>query len=493
MIALKNVHFSYGYEPVFTGVTFAISKGKKVGIVGPNGAGKSTLLKLLTDQEYPTEGTIQVVGKLGHVPQEVNKDAELSAAKDLFAFIDPTGKAGKFRVTEILDGLEFDWRHADTKPSDMSGGQKTKLALARAFVAQPDILLLDEPTNFLDEAGKKWVMHFLGKYPKTVIVVSHDLLLLDKHIQQILYVNPQTKTVDVFSGNYSKFLKTKSQQDAFLIKQAENAQKKIAQLQKSADKLRRETSDKKIRQRIVIERRIERMQENLPPAPKELRSITVAFPPPLSVSEVPISAYNISKSFGSKHIFSDFSFHLERGERVALIGTNGVGKTTLIKTLTQTIKPDSGRVEHSDTLSLGYYSQEFQTFDDSLTLQEMVVNTLNMEARKVAPFLSRFLFSYDRLNQRVGTLSGGEKTRLSIALLMLKQHNVLILDEPTTYLDVMSQRIILEALKDYSGAMLLVSHTPEFVQELTPNRAIMLPEQKISFWHDEFLQEVIQS
>lgn len=492
MISATNVAFSYGYEPVLQNVTFAIPKGKKVGIVGPNGAGKSTLLKLLTRQEYPSDGKITIVGKLGYVPQEVKKDPLLSQAKNLYEYVDPDGTAGQFAITQVLDGLEFDWKKVTAVPADMSGGQKTKLALARAFLSKPDILLLDEPTNFLDEAGKKWVMHFLQKYPKTVVLVSHDLALLDQHIQQVLYVNPQTRTVDIFTGNYTKFMKTKQQQDEFMTRQVETAQKRINRLEESVEKLRRQTSDKGVRQRVVLQRRVQRMKDTLPEAPAILRQIAVQFPPPTPVGSVPIVAHRLNKSFQGRPIIQDLTLILERGERLALIGPNGVGKSTLIKMLTGVLAPDSGEVEQNDQINLGYYSQEFQTFNEHRTLEEVIRDSGRIEPHRIRPFMSKFLFPQTRLHQRIGTLSGGEKTRLSIALLMLGQHNVLILDEPTTYLDVLSQRVILEALKEYQGAMILVSHTKEFVQELKPDRALLLPQNKVLFWDDTLLDQVVE-
>lgn len=490
MVSANNVSFSYGYEPVLQDVSFAISHGKKVGIVGPNGAGKSTLLKLLTKEEFPTDGKITVLGKLAYVPQEVKKDPLLAKSKTIYEYIDPSGTAGQFAITKVLDGLEFEWQKITAAPQDMSGGQKTKLALARAFLSKPDILLLDEPTNFLDEAGKKWVMHFLQTYPKTVIIVSHDLPLLDQHIQQVLYVNPQTRTVDVYSGNYSKFMRTKQQQDEFLGRQIKVQQKHIQQLEVAVAKIKQ--TDNAVRQRVVLQHRVQRMKDALPDAPQELRKISMQFPPPTKVGQVPLAALHISKSFQDKKIIDNLTLVLERGERLVLVGPNGVGKSTLIKMLTGALAPDSGEVEPNEKLNLGYYSQEFQTFDEEKTLEQVVRETNRLEPHKVYPFLSRFLFPHSRLNQRIATMSGGEKTRLSIALLMLQSHNLLILDEPTTYLDVMSQRIILEALKDYEGTMILVSHTKEFVQEIQPHRALILPQQRLTFWSDELLEQVVE-
>lgn len=492
MVSVNDVTFSYGYEPVLERVTFAVPRGKKVGIVGPNGAGKSTLFKILTGDEMPSTGRVSVSGVLAFVPQEVKHDPALHTAKDWREYVDPTGKAGQHAIVQVLDGLEFDWTKASQDLSQLSGGQKTKLALARAFLAKPDVLLLDEPTNFLDEAGKKWVMHFLGTYPKTVLVVSHDLKLLDRHISQVLFVNAHTHTVDVYTGNYTKFMKTKGLQEAHLVRQIRNEKQHISRIEKSVERLKKNTSDKGVRQRVVLQRRLQRMKDRLPSAPPELRGIKVAFPAPLPVGAVPLEARHIYKSYGRTPVLQDVSIVLERGERLALIGPNGVGKTTLIKILTGNLQPDSGAVERSESLNYGYYSQEFQMFDDTQTLEQVIRDTNKLPPHRVYPFLGRFLFPYSRLNQRINTLSGGEKTRLSIALLMLQQHNLLILDEPTTYLDVLSQRIILEALKDYTGAMILVSHTQEFVSELQPHRALLLPQNKTFFWSDDLSERVTE-
>lgn len=492
MINVKDVAFSYGYEPVLQQVSFLVPKGKKVGIVGPNGAGKSTLLKLLTKEEYPSEGKITISGVLAYVPQEVKNDPALQEAQDIRSYVDPTGKVSQQRFMATLTGLEFDLTKASNKLDELSGGQKTKLALARAFLAQPDILLLDEPTNFLDEAGKRWVMHFLGTYKKTVLVISHDLALLDRHIHQVLYVNPHTHTIDAYAGNYTKFMETKTQQEAFLIRQIRNEQHHIDRMEKSVERLRQRTSDKGVRQRVMLERRVQRVKDALPAAPPEIRRIAVHFPPPDKIGEMAISGLGLSKSYGAQAVLRDVTLEVRRGEKVALIGPNGVGKTTLIKMLVGELQPDAGEVRRSDRLNVGYYSQEFQTFEDGQTLEEVIRETDKLEPHRVYPFLGRFLFPHSRLGQRIETLSGGEKTRLSIALLMLQSHNLLILDEPTTYLDVLSQRVILEALKDYQGAMLLVSHTKEFVSELRPDRALVLPQNKTYLWSDDLLDKVVE-
>lgn len=490
MISAKHISFSYGYEPVFVDCSFSIGKGAKVGIVGQNGAGKSTLFKLLTSQEFPADGRIEIDGSISMVPQEVKYDPLLSSATNMYEYVDPTHSHPESEIHTLFAGLEFDWRKVGSDLQSLSGGQKTKLALTRAFLRQPDILLLDEPTNFLDDAGKKWVMDFLGKYQKTLIVVSHDLSLLDRHIKQVLFLNTHTHSIDAYTGNYTQFVRTKKQKDDLLRRKVINEQKHIKRMEAGLVNLRKMTSKKGVHQRVMQERKIERIKDKLPDLPKELSTFKAKFTTPIAVGSVPLRAEHLTKAYGSQTIIDDLTIEIMRGEILALIGPNGVGKTTLIKMLTGKLVPDSGRVIASENLSLGYYSQESTQFDDSQTIYEAVEATHAVPRDSIYGFLMRFLFSKDRLGQHIGTLSGGEKTRLSIALLMTQPYNVLVLDEPTTYLDVLSQRVILEALKSYEGAMVLVSHTEEFVSELAPERVLLLPSQKLRVWSPEYLDEI---
>lgn len=490
MITCKEMSFSYGYGMVFDSVNFSIGRNEKVGIVGPNGAGKSTLFKLLTKQEQPSDGTLFLEGKLAMVPQEVKYDPELLKAETIYDYVDPYKIHEKHVIQTVLSGLEFDWEHVHDSLNTFSGGQKTKLALARVFLEAPEILLLDEPTNFLDKAGKKWVMEFLSTYPHTLLIVSHDMDLLDKQIQRVLFLNPTTHKIETYAGNYSAFVKEKKQHDELLIRHIVNEQKHITRMEKGLVNLRKFTSTKGVHQRVMQERKIERIKDKLPDPPKELKTFKAKFPEPVSVGQVPLRIAHIRKAYGENIVLNDLSFEVMRGERIALIGPNGAGKTTLVKILTKQIQPDVGQVIASDSLSLGCYSQESANLDDSQTVAKTVQQEHALSEEKIPAFLMRFLFSPKRLHQKVGTLSGGEKTRLSIALLMTHPYNVLVLDEPTTYLDVLSQRIILEALKSYTGALVLVSHTEEFISELQPHRVLLLPEQKICFWSSDLLSRI---
>lgn len=481
MITAKNISYSYARLTVYEESSFSIMKGETVGLVGPNGAGKSTLFKLLMREEQPTQGSLQILGKVGYVPQEIKHSPELESAVDIKTYIDPEIKKEEWELMVMLSSLEVN-EDLNTKPAILSGGQRTKLALLKAIIAEPDVLLLDEPTNFLDAEGKRWIMEFLSDYPNTLIVISHDINLLDRHIDKVLAINPSIKKIEEYKGNYSKYVKVKGSNEEMLKKKYDNDQKEISRMKKSLLKMARMSSEKGARARANVQTRIDRMKDALPELPKELAHIKFNLPDPRPTTDVPIMAKNIYKSFNDEAILTDVSLSIRKGERVALYGPNGAGKSTFIKILMGRLTPDSGEVIKDPNLHIGYYSQEFETFDFSKTILETVEAMCDLPLTQIRPILAKFNFLRQRIYQTVGTLSGGEKTRLSIALLMLQNYNLLILDEPTTYLDVASQKIILEALKSYKGSMLFVSHTEEFVEGLKPNRIMFLPENKIKHW-----------
>ncbi len=481
MITARNISYSYSRLPVYIDSSFNIQNGEKVALVGPNGAGKSTLFKLLMREEHINDGELLITGKVGYVPQEIKHDPILEAAVDIQSYIDPEIKLQTYELIIMLSHLEVNADLEDV-PRKLSGGQRTKLALLRAIIEEPDILLLDEPTNFLDHEGKRWIMEFLGEYGKTLIVISHDINLLDQHIDKVIAINPMTKKIEEFNGNYSKYVKTKGNLEVALVKRYENDQKEIQRMKKSLQKMQRMSSEKGARARANVQNRIERVTAALPQLPPEIRHIKFNLPQPTHVGQRPIAAVGIYKSYGDEEILTDVNLSIRRGERIALEGPNGAGKSTFIKILMGRLEPDAGEIIKDEALSIGYYSQEFETFDFNKTIMEMVEEVCDLPLNQTRPILAKFNFLRDRIYQKIGTLSGGEKTRLSIALLMLQGYNLLILDEPTTYLDMESQKIILEALKAYTGAMLFVSHTEEFVEGLKPNRILLFPENEIKFW-----------
>lgn len=481
MIIAKNISYSYSRVTVYEDASFTIAKGETIGLVGPNGAGKSTLFKLFMKEEESATGKLEIVGTVGHVPQEIKHDQILENATDIRTYIDPDFKKEDWELMVMLHSLEVN-AELEIQPKTLSGGQRTKLALLRAIIAEPDILLLDEPTNFLDTEGKRWIMEFLSEYPKTLIIISHDLNLLDLSIDKIIAINPITKRIEEYRGNYSKYVKQKGHNDEMVQKRFENDSKEINRMKKGLQKMASGSTEKGARARANVQRRIDRLKESLPDLPKELAHIKFTLPDPIHIGEIPISVTNVSKSFQEIQILSDVSLSIRRGERIALYGPNGAGKSTFIKILMGRIVSDTGEIKKDPKLHIGYYSQEFETFDFNKTILEVVEEKCHLPMNQILPILAKFNFSRHRIQQTIGTLSGGEKTRLAIALLMLQNYNLLILDEPTTYLDVVSQKTILEALKSYKGAMLFVSHTPEFVEGLTPNRVMYLPENMIKHW-----------
>lgn len=481
MIQAKELSFSYGRDPLFVRTSFTVGTNCRVGLVGVNGSGKSTLFKLIAKEEEPDEGRIEVVGNVMVVPQEVKYDAEMEKAKTTRSYLNPKCQKEDYELLRILAKMELKQLDLDAAPQNMSGGQKTKLAISRALIQEPDILLLDEPTNFLDTAGKEWVMQFLGRYPKTLIVISHDLALLDSKIDKILDINKQTHQIDDYSGNYSAYKKLKEDKEGYLVRQIHVQERHIVQMKKGLLKMAHVKSEKGVRQKMQLIKRIDTMEKSLPPMPAKARRLRIKLPELPWVGEIPICGEGICKSFGQNRVLENVKFSIRRGERIALMGPNGAGKSTLIKILMQTLKPDKGVIKWDNKLAIGYYSQEFETFDFSKTLLETLNAKSGFCEERLRPLLGGFLFFGDKVHQKVGLLSGGEKTRLAIASILVQSFNLLILDEPTTYLDALSQRLILEALKLYEGSMIVVSHVPEFVHELKPAKKFYLPENEWEF------------
>jgi len=486
VLSVQNLTFSYTDRPLFEGVTFRVSAGQKVGLVGPNGAGKSTLLGLLLGKDAASSGQIVTNGTIAYVPQEIKYDTTLEASKSVRDYIDPEATHEDHVILRLFVSLELSVS-LEANPQKLSGGQKTKIALARALLSKPDILLLDEPTNFMDTAGKKWLMNFLSSYDGSVICISHDLVLMDRSIDKILSLNPISKTIDEYTGNYTQYLRLKAEKEELLRKEIQVKQQHIARMEKGLAKMAR--ANRFTGAKIKQLHRIEKAKEALPEMPPEVRKISIRLPDPAPVGELPMRAVSIKKSYGEKKVLKDVNFTIRRGERIALIGPNGVGKSTFIKILMGMLQPDEGEVKRNDMLDIGYYSQEFETFDLTKNVLDTFVEATQKNEGFARAFLGRYMLSGDKVFQRVETLSGGEKTRLSIAMLTGRNYNMLILDEPTTYLDVLSQRIILEALKEYKGAMLVVSHTPEFLLELAPARAYLFPEEKEVFWDNDLLTQ----
>jgi len=458
MLHVIDLSFGFGEKPLYTGVNFRVSKGQKVGLVGPNGSGKSTLFSIIKGEENGFTGSVKINATVGLVPQEIKYDAIMENSKTVRNYVDSENKLIDFEIIKMFKGLELNIS-LDHNPITLSGGQKTKLALARALFQNPDLLLLDEPTNFMDKEGKDWVMRFLANYKGAIIVISHDLELMDQSIDKILAVTPYNSTIVEYKGTYSDYIRLKKQKEENLRKELEIKSRHLKRTEE------RYNNSRAVATKSILRKKMERERENLPEVPPGIRKISIRLPEPKRIGEVPLKTSSIKKSYEDLEVLKGVDFTILRGEKIALIGSNGTGKSTFIKILMDITKPDGGEIYRNSDLSVGYYSQEFETFDFKNSVIEAFTDFTKMNEGMARGFLARFMLSGQKVFQRVGSLSGGEKTRLSIACLTGKDNNLLILDEPTTYLDVMSQRIILESLKEYKGTMIIVSHSPEFMKE----------------------------
>src|SRR5258706_5082634 len=483
MLKVHDLAFGYNSKPLYEKVNFVVGSGQKVGLVGPNGSGKSTLLSIITGRETSYTGDVEVIGKIVLVPQEIKYDSVMDESPSVRSYVDPENQFLDHEINKMFSGVELSV-NLEHDPKTLSGGQKPKLALARALLMQPDILHLDEPTNFMDKSGKNWVMRFLSEYEGIVIVISHDLELMSNSIDKVLAVTPYNFSIEEYKGTYRDYIRLKKQKEDNLRKELEIKSRHLKRTEE------RYNTSRAVAAKSIIRRKMEKERENLPQMPPELKRISIRLPEPKRVGEIPIRAKSVSKSYGDLKVLKDITFTILRNERIALIGPNGVGKSTFIKTLMGMLTPDSGEIIKDSELSIGYYSQEFETFDFDKSVIDTFTERTEREEGFARAFLGRYMLSGDKVFQRVGSLSGGEKTRLAIAVLTGKDNNLLILDEPTTYLDVMSQRVILESLKEYKGTMIVVSHTPEFIKELMPIKAYLFPEEKMVFWDDSLLDKV---
>ncbi|PIR98900.1 hypothetical protein COT87_02415 [Candidatus Collierbacteria bacterium CG10_big_fil_rev_8_21_14_0_10_44_9] len=482
-IRATDLSFSYGEKPLLVEASFRIEDEQKVGLVGENGTGKSTLLKLFRGEEYPDDGKLEINGTMELVPQEVKRDPILDKAVSVMEYVNPEGEIPEHKLRKLFAGLGIGEIDLESKPQNYSGGVKTKLALARALFKEPDILLLDEPTNFMDLEGKRWVMGMLAQYPKTLILISHDLSLMDKAIDRVIYINKHKHIIEEYRGNYSQYKRLQKEAEIRFKKEVVGQQKVIKKLEHAIKVIG-------VDARIVMQRRIARLKEVLPELPPEVRSIKIQLPEPARSGDILITARNIAKSYGELSVIKNLNFAIRRGEKIAMLGANGVGKSTLIKLLIGELKPDNGVVEWNPMNKLGYYSQEFENFDMEMSVLKLFEEKCHRMESFCRPFLGKFNFPSSKVHQKVGTLSGGEKTRLAIAMLCSTDANLLILDEPTTYLDIMSQRVILEALKTYKGTMIIVSHTEEFIKELKPDKVFLMPEARMDFWIENYGERI---
>ena len=533
MLQVNHIHLSYGPRLVLDDVSFTVAPGEKAGLIGVNGAGKSSLLKIIAGLQETDGGKVLLPRTYGYLSQDVAHESTVTGGNTvrdyifnsigldaaLHTFEELSHKLAEAaqdevsmllrrfeqaqedlerlsyyeadaRAEQLIAGLKLGGVTLDRLVSTLSGGQKTKLALARLLFQSPDLLLLDEPTNFLDVEATGWLMDYLDHYRGALLIISHDLDLLDHSINKVLRLNEFTHKLEEYRGTYSNYLTVTGDALALMERTKAQQEREIARLRKTSEKLRGYGASR-VSQRIAVDKRIATLESSKPSLPQASRRIKIDFPVRQPSGQIVLRADKLTKRYGTKEVFRHISFQVERGQRLVVIGLNGAGKTTLMRTLLGITTLNTGIVTMSDRVRLGYYAQENEGLDYSNTVLNEAMAVLPTDSKRVRGVLGRFLFNGDRVFQQVGTLSGGEKTRLALAKMVLDGPNLLILDEPTTHLDVMSRNIIGEALGNYNGTIIAVTHDIDFVRHLRPDTLLSMPEGRMMPYdvkHDELLK-----
>lgn len=526
---IKNLTMNFGSQEIFEDVTLQIKDNEHVGIIGVNGAGKSTFFKLIMGRIEPDSGKIIMKPgtRIGFLPQVINdeipsmditvfeflldgrpikklendlaqaySDASIETDSKKLDYI--MKKISKIQskleyyeqykaesiLLKIIDGMNIDDNLLDLKLTNLSGGQKSKIAFARLLYLNPEVLLLDEPTNHLDLDTKDYIINYLKGYRGTVFVISHDVEFLNEVTSSILYVDKLTHKMELYPGNYEKYMKIrterlKTQERIFEKQQAEEEKLKaiiakyIGGNEKKANiaKDRIKKLEKLEKEKIVLEKK------------KKFTNFKIKMNHTSGI--VPIKTDNLTFGYDPSNILiNDLTFDLSRGEKFLIVGENGIGKSTLLKLLMGYLKPLGGSITVGEKTEIGYYAQEHELLDNDKIIIDNFKDT-GLGINDLRSFLGNFLFTGDDVYKKVSVLSPGERSRVALAKLALTGANLLILDEPTNHLDPETQKIIADTFRDYEGTMLVVSHNLEFVDNLGVERMLMLPSGQIRYYDPE--------
>ena len=523
MIVASGLELRAGARLLLGDASFQVAAGDRIGLVGRNGAGKTTLARVLAGEALPAGGTVQRTGTIGYLPQDsragdltgLAMDRVLSArgldevraamrtAEEQMADPDPArrdaavrrygnaeerlhglgGYAAEAEAASIAASLGLPGRVLSQPLRTLSGGQRRRVELARILFSGAGTLLLDEPTNHLDADSISWLRDHLRAFRGAVMVISHNTALLDAVVNKVFYLDADRTTLDIYNVGWRAYLEQRETDARRRKREAQNAQRQAAALQSQADKMRAKAT--KARAAQGMERRAQRLLAGLAAERGPERVARLRFPVPAPCGKLPLAAADLSKSYGSLEVFAGVDIAIDRGARIVVLGLNGAGKTTLLRLLSGLEPPDTGEVTPGHGLRLGYYAQEHETLAADLTvLQNLRSAAPDLPDAELRRVLGSFLFSGDAVDKPASVLSGGEKTRLALALLVVSGANVLLLDEPTNNLDPASRAEILAALRRYQGAIVLVTHDEGAVEALGPERVILLPDGVEDAWSE---------
>ncbi|MCW1250266.1 ATP-binding cassette domain-containing protein [Acaricomes phytoseiuli] len=527
MISVQNLELRAGARLLMDEVSFRVDKGDKIGLVGRNGAGKTTLTKVLAGEAQPAAGTVTRGGEVGYLPQDPRtpdmeqlardrilaargldrvtaqlRQAEIEMASDQDSvrdramarysrleqeFLAHGGYAAEAEAASISSNLALPQRILEQPLRTLSGGQRRRVELARILFSGAETMLLDEPTNHLDADSIAWLRDFLKSHQGGLIVISHDVELLEATVNKVFHLDANRSVIDQYNLGWKKYLQQRETDERARKRERANVEKKAGVLLTQADKMRAKASKAVAAQNMA--RRAERMLAGLADERQADKVAALRFPEPSPCGKTPLTAEGLSKSYGSLEIFTDVDLAIDRGSKVVVLGLNGAGKTTLLRMLAGFSEPDTGSILPGHGLKVGYYAQEHETLDVSRTVLENMRSTApaSLTDTQIRNILGSFLFSGEDVDKPAGVLSGGEKTRLALATIVASSANVLLLDEPTNNLDPASRDEILGALRNYTGAVVLVSHDEGAVAALNPERVLLLPDGAEDLWNDEYL------